>query len=437
MKTFKVVLIAVTSVAPFSGPIAALAQGTLSPGYYICESMEGDTSYFSDIFLGPGDADAVGKGFSQMLATKYGYTGRNSCPIAFKNPETLKLLQSQHKPYAAQRAQQGRKIVETGWTYNGAPSLSSATPHEPNVGAPAATAASVPAIHPAVAPAAQPAPPVSTKIVMRLVDTILSTTDPPGKQYRAVVTHATTAGSVSIPVNTEGRITLAQSAGNWSAQLTSLSLNGQIVPVTSSSVSATSPLQQAQQGVQKLGGLLGGLGGHNNRVAAPVSAVANSIAAGPNIVLSAGTALTFTAAVPQSPVGASAGPPAAPAVTAAPPVVASAAGGGNVAAPHTGGGPAGMCEFTAQGKYYYSAIFDVPNGNDRSKWEIAWANYVHDQVDPFPGNSYCRLYPSRGGAQQDLQIHKNQAGAKLIETGWVYTGQEPPPSAPVHSSAPH
>jgi hypothetical protein len=118
MKTFTFALI-------FLIPVAAFArQGTLSPGYYICESMEGNTSYFSDIFLGPGDDDAVSKAFTQMLTTKYGYTGRVSCPLAYKTPEGLKRLQDQHKPYAAQRAQQGRKIVETGWTYSGAPSLS-------------------------------------------------------------------------------------------------------------------------------------------------------------------------------------------------------------------------------------------------------------------------------------------------------------------------
>ena len=88
-----------------------------------------------------------------------------------------------------------------------------------------------------------------------------------------------------------------------------------------------------------------------------------------------------------------------------------------------GGGPVGMCEFTAQAKYYVSAIFDAPNDNDRPKWEVAWANYIHDKVDKFPGNSYCRFFPSRAGAEQTLQIQKNQLGAaKVVETGWVYTG---------------
>ena len=80
-----------------------------------------------------------------------------------------------------------------------------------------------------------------------------------------------------------------------------------------------------------------------------------------------------------------------------------------------------MCEFTAQGKYYVSAIFAAANDNDRPKWEVAWANYIHDKVDPFPGNSYCRVFPSRAGAEQTLQIQKNQLGAaKIVETGWVY-----------------
>ena len=86
-----------------------------------------------------------------------------------------------------------------------------------------------------------------------------------------------------------------------------------------------------------------------------------------------------------------------------------------------GGGSAGMCEFTAQGKYYVSAIFDAANDNDRWKWEVAWSNYIHDKVDKFPGNSYCRFFPSRAGAEQTLQIQKNQLGAaKIVETGWVY-----------------
>ena len=98
-----------------------------------------------------------------------------------------------------------------------------------------------------------------------------------------------------------------------------------------------------------------------------------------------------------------------------------------------GGASVGMCEFNAQGKYYVSAIFDAANDNDRAKWEIAWGNYIHNQVDPFPGNSYCRFFPSRAEAQQNLQIQKNQVGAaKIIETGWVYTGpaQLPPPPVP-------
>ena len=86
------------------------------------------------------------------------------------------------------------------------------------------------------------------------------------------------------------------------------------------------------------------------------------------------------------------------------------------------GASVGMCEFTAQGKYYVGAIFDAADDNGRSKWEVEWADYIHKQVDPFPGNSYCRLFPSRASAQQTLQIQKNQVGAaKVIETGWVYT----------------
>ncbi|HJS89304.1 MAG TPA: hypothetical protein VJ738_04985 [Steroidobacteraceae bacterium] len=295
----------------------------------------------------------------------------------------------------------------------------------------------------AAAAGAQAVASVSTTIVMRLVDTIRSATDPPGKQYRAVVAQATTAGSVSIPLNTGGRITLAQSGGNWSAQLTSLSLNGQMVLVTSSGVSATSPLQQARQGVQKLGGLLGGLGGLGNRVAPPMTAVANAIPTGPNVVLAAGTVLTFTASVPQplaqASAGSNAGQSAAPVASGAVPVVANAT---NVAARQAGGGPVGFCEILvgspspgAQARLYISAIFDVPNDNDRYKWEQAWGYYVQarDKNTAYSNGGGCTFSRTRTGAQQYLQNRKNNlAGAKLIETGWVYTGPEqlPPPVHP-------
>jgi hypothetical protein len=260
---------------------------------------------------------------------------------------------------------------------------------------------------------------------MRLVDTILSATDQPGRQYRAVVTQAVSAGSVYIPVNTEARITLVQSGGTWSAQLDSLALSGKTVPVTSSSVSATSPMEQVQQNVQKLGGLLGGLGGLGKNVPTTTS-VNSAIATGPRVVLPEGTALTFTAAVPQLT------PAAVSAATGAAPVLTSTASPGNVAAPQATGGSAALCEFTASGKLYYSAIFDAPNDNDKANWEVAWGYYINKQVDPFPGNGGCSFYRMRTGAEHDLQIHKSQLGAKLIETGWVYTGpsQLPPPAAP-------
>lgn len=129
MKTLTFIRTLLTSLAMIACSGAALAQGQFSPGYYICESMGGDTSYFSDIFLGPGDMAVVTEAFKQMLAAKYGYTNRVTCPLAFKTAATLKQMQDQHKPYTAQRAQQGRKIVETGWTYGGAPSLSAGSPH--------------------------------------------------------------------------------------------------------------------------------------------------------------------------------------------------------------------------------------------------------------------------------------------------------------------
>lgn len=112
------------------------------------------------------------------------------------------------------------------------------------------------------------------------------------------------------------------------------------------------------------------------------------------------------------------------------------------AAPQAGGGPVGLCEIlvgapspAVQKRFYVSAIFDVPNDNDKAKWEIAWGYYIqtHDNLSAYSNGGGCTFYRSRAGAEQYLQNRKNNlGGAKLIETGWAYTGpaQLPPPPAP-------
>jgi len=133
---------------------------------------------------------------------------------------------------------------------------------------------------------------VTTNITLRLVDGVNSSTDQAGKRYRAVVTQAASAGSVKVPVSTLGVVTLVQqSPGTFTAQLVSLKLNGQDVPVTSTAVTATSMTQQV---AKKLGGFLSSIGNHS--AGAQVSSTINT--AGNHVAMPPGTSLTFTTTVP-------------------------------------------------------------------------------------------------------------------------------------------
>ena len=407
------------NISPGHAQAPAPAAGGGS--YWICRAMPGDgSSYYSDIFAAPDSAYSdMAKGFTQFLAAKYNQ--KNGVPTCIHYVSDQQ-AQTYMKQFAA-----GAKSVLTGWKFGqtaAAPAQAAApTPSQPPAQpAPPATAAA-----PAPAPAAQ-APPASTTIAMRMVDLVNSATDPPGKQYRAVVTQAATAGSVSIPLNTEAKITLAQSGGSWSAQLSLLSLSGQWVPVTSSSVSASSPIQQVAQKAKSVFGI-------NLGNVSPKAAVATAIATGDHVFLPVGAVLTFTASVPQPSAQASAGSTtplpsasAPPAATAAAPVPANTASPAS-AAPQAAGEVSVLCEMTTPTHTYVSAIFSG-DYKDKAKWEVAFPNYIYTNFDKFPGNGGCMTYPSATTNERTLQSWKSQPNSKILETGWVYKGPEPGPPAP-------
>ena len=87
------------------------------------------------------------------------------------------------------------------------------------------------------------------------------------------------------------------------------------------------------------------------------------------------------------------------------------------------------------GKYYVSAIFNAANDNDRSAWEVAWGNYILNEVDPFPGNSYLPIHPSRPAAQQALQIQEAPVVRPRLSKLVVYTGPAQPPPPPLPAPA--
>ena len=288
---------AASASAPVSGNSSqASPKGSLETSgvmYWVCTWFNTNSTVFiSDAFsadnkLGPTELVPP---FINFVSAKFGANPHISSPNCIYN-----LSESDAKTYLQQRIAKppsGMHVVQTGWRY-GAAAVPATIAAAPVAAAPAAAAAP-PAANATAAAPAQSAPPVTLNITLRLVDAVNSSTDQAGKRYRAVVIQAASAGSVKVPVNTLGMVTLVQqSLGNFSAQLVSLRLNGQDVPVTSTALTATSMTQQV---AKKLGGFLSSIGNHSSST--QVSSAINP--AGNHVAIPPGTSLTFTTTVPQA-----------------------------------------------------------------------------------------------------------------------------------------
>ena len=134
-------------------------------------------------------------------------------------------------------------------------------------------------------------------VAVRMIDSVDSSRDPAGKQYRASVTKTVDAGNgVSIPQGAAAMVTLANSGSGYTAQLASVTINGQAVAVSSGSANVTSGAQNAVgSAVHSINSMLGGFGHHVN---APSGATA--IAMGQRVVLPPGTGLSFVLRQPPA-----------------------------------------------------------------------------------------------------------------------------------------
>ena len=155
----------------------------------------------------------------------------------------------------------------------------------------AAAAAAAPTAANPVSAAAALAP--GTSVEVRMIDALDSNNNVAGKTYRAAVTKAVTAGSVMIPQGAIATVIVTNNGGNSSAQLSSITVNGQAMPTSSSSVTVNSNTgQAAAQAVRSVTGLFG----HH---ASSATAAANQVAAiGAHIKLPTGTQLTFVLSAP-------------------------------------------------------------------------------------------------------------------------------------------
>ena len=141
-------------------------------------------------------------------------------------------------------------------------------------------------------------PSANVSVSVKMIDMVDSSIDPPGKQYRASVTKLFDAGNgKAAPQGSAAIVTLAQTPNGWSAQLSSLTVAGQSVPVTSISANVTAAAQTTAGSVaNSVGSVFGGLG----RRAPPPAVMA--VATGQRVILPPGTPLTFVlGAAPSAP----------------------------------------------------------------------------------------------------------------------------------------
>ncbi len=281
---------------------------------------------------------------------------------------------------------------------------------------------------------AQAAPAAGTRVVVKMIDTADSAIDSAGKQYRATVMAGVDAGNgMTISRGSVAMVTLTNSGGGYTAQLASITINGQEVAVTSSSATISGLAQNIQaKTTGAVGSVLGGLGHH---VSAPASVA--TAAMGQHVFLPAGTTLTFV--LDASPASNSSGP-AAPApssaVDSSPPAANPGSGSTNA---NDGSGLTAMeiCfsnppPFPSDLNYrteFLTAAFEVPVDTIRSipVIEPAFSTYLKTAYHYPSAGITCQpiwTIADAQGAQKKIIGDRDRAKLKIIDTGWRY-GQSP------------
>ena len=273
----------------------------------------------------------------------------------------------------------------------------------------------------------QTTPATGTTVVVKMTDAVDSASDPAAKQYRASVAKPVNADNgITIAQGAAATITLAKVGSTWSAQLSSVVINGQAVAVTSSSANVSSTAQSAAgSAANAVGSVLGGFGHHTN-VPAGVSAVAT----GQRVVLPPGTILTFV--LSQPPAANPAAPAAAVAVNSAPgPAAASAASASgpltamNICFSNPPPAPSDPNHKTQ----YLTAAFEVPVDTLRAVpvLEPAFSAYLKATYQYPSAGITCQpiwTIADAQAAQKKIASGRDTAKLKMIDTGWRY-GQPP------------
>jgi hypothetical protein len=272
-----------------------------------------------------------------------------------------------------------------------------------------------------------------TRVVVKMIDTVDSASDSAGRQYRALVTAGVDAGNgVTIARGSDATVTLTSSGSSYTAQLSSVTINGKVVAVTSSSATVSGLAQNVQ--AKTMGAVTSVIPGFGHHVTAPATVA--SVAMGQHVFLPTGTTLTFvlgaspasntsgpatfTTAAPTTPNG---NPAPAPAQTA------TTSGGALTAMEICFSNPPPNPSDLNYRTEFLTAVFEVPVDTLRAVpvLEPAFSAYLKGTYHYPSAGITCQPIWSIADAQAvQKKIIGDRDGAKLkmIDTGWRY-GQSP------------
>jgi len=274
---------------------------------------------------------------------------------------------------------------------------------------------------------AQTTPAAGTRVAVKLVDTVDSASDSTAKQYRGLVTGEADAGNgLMIGRGSAATITLTRSGSGYTAQLSSVTINGQLVAVTSNSATVSAAAQDVQaKAANAVNNVLAGFG---HRVSAPASVAA--VAMGQHVLLPAGTTLTFVlGASPASNTGGPAAPTTVASATptgnpAPPPAPSAASAGGALTAMEIcfSNPPPNPSDLNYKTQFL-TAAFEVPVDTLRAVpvIEPAFSAYLKAAYHyPSAGITCQPIWSIDDAKQAQKKIADGRARLKMVDTGWRY-----------------
>jgi hypothetical protein len=264
----------------------------------------------------------------------------------------------------------------------------------------------------------------SPTIAVKMIDSVNSNQDPPGKQYRAGLIRPVNIGNgVIVAQGSPATVTLAKNGSTWNIQLSSLLIRDQVTPVTSNPGTIIGAAGQAlvANAANAANAVLGSFGRKPNTYS-PAAVVAM----GERVILTPGISLSFV--LNPVPVVPEANPAAAPA-PANPAPVSAGQGAPAQAQKQQGGGWWWYCRAYPYltGVFFYPANITTRADVDAAIQE-AWGKYITRKHPNENLGTGCML----GDQDQASKFHDHERASqkeKVIDVDWKYVpGQDTPPT---------